>query len=55
MHMFLPTILFFGALGYLFYSSKKELFLDYDVDDDLIVKNTIEKDESNKDLKDLFI
>ena len=30
MQMILPTTLLFGALGYLIYTSKKELSLDYD-------------------------
>ena len=49
--MILPTSLLLGALGYLFYTSKKELSLDH--------LDTIEKQEENddlyKDLEDLFI
>jgi len=49
--MILPTTLLFGALGYLFYTSKKELTLDK--------KSTIESSKENddlyKDLEDLFI
>ena len=51
MLMILPTTLLLGALGYLFYTSKKELSLDH--------LDTIEKQEENddlyKDLEDLFI
>ena len=49
--MILPTTLLLGAIGYLFYNSKKELSLD---DDDLI-KNQKENDDLYKDLEDLFI
>ena len=49
--MILPTTLLFGALGYLFYTSKKELSLD--VDDPL--ENAKENDDLYKDLEDLFI
>ena len=49
--MILPITLFLGALGYLFYSSKKELSLDH--------LDTLEKSKENddlyKDLEDLFI
>ena len=49
--MILPTTLLLGALGYLFYTSKKELSLDY--------HDPLEKPEENddlyKDLEDLFI
>ena len=49
--MILPTIFFFGALGYLFYSSKKELSLDnHDP-----IENQKENDDPYKDLEDLFI
>ena len=51
MSMILPTTLLIGALGYLFYSSKKEFVLDED--------SSQEKSENNddlyKDLEDLFI
>ena len=51
MLMILPTTLLLGALGYLFYTSKKELSLDqYDP-----VENQKENDELYKDLEDLFI
>ena len=49
--MILPTTLLFGALGYLFYTSKKELSLD----DDSSLENSKENDDLYKDLKDLFI
>ena len=49
--MILPTTLLFGALGYLFYTSKKEISLVND--------NPLEKHEENgdlyEDLEDLFI
>jgi len=49
--MILPTTLLLGALGYLFYTSKKELSLDhYDP-----LGNPIENDDLYKDLEDLFI
>ena len=51
MLMILPTTLLFGALGYLFYTSKKELSLD----DDSSLENSKENDDLYKDLKDLFI
>ena len=49
--MILPTTLLLGALGYLFYTSKKELSLDNH--DHL--KNQNENDDLYKDLEDLFI
>ena len=49
MLMILPTTLLLGALGYLFYNSKKELSLDQL---DLEEK---ENDDLYKDLEDLFI
>ena len=51
MLMILPTTLLLGALGYLFYTSKKELSLD-DLD---LKKNQKENDDLYKDLEDLFI
>ena len=48
--MLLPTTLLLGALGYLFYASKKELTLDH--------HDFIENQKENdlyKDLEDLFI
>jgi len=49
--MILPTTLLLGTLGYLFYTSKKELSLD---NHDLI-ENQKETDDLYKDLEDLFI
>ena len=49
--MILPTSLLFCALGYLFYSSKKEL----SIEEDPFLENTKEKDDLYKDLEDLFI
>ena len=49
--MILPTTLFFGALGYLFYTSKKELSLN----DDAPLENLKDNDDLYKDLEDLFI
>ena len=51
MLMILPTTLLLGALGYLFYTSKKELSLD----DDNPLENSKENDDLYKDLEDLFI
>ncbi len=51
MLMILPTTLLFGALGYLIYTSKKELSLDYDAP----LENSKEIDDLYKDLEDLFI
>ena len=49
--MILPTTLLLGALGYLFYTSKKELSLD-NIDP---IENQKENDDLYKDLEDLFI
>ena len=49
--MILPTTLLLGAIGYLFYSSKKELSLN-DLD---LKENQKENDDLYKDLEDLFI
>ena len=49
--MILPTTLLLGALGYLFYNSKKELSLDQH--DSL--ENQKENDDLYNDLEDLFI
>ena len=49
--MILPTTLFFVAIGYLFYNSKKELLQDYES----TLENTKENDDLYKDLEDLFI
>ena len=49
--MILPATLLLGALGYLFYSSKKELLLDQNSP----TENLKENDDLYKDLEDLFI
>ncbi len=49
--MILPTTLLLGALGYLFYTSKREISLD---NHDLM-ENQRENDDLYKDLEDLFI
>jgi len=49
--MILPTTLLLGALGYLFYTSKKELSLNQH--DSLETQK--ENDDLYKDLEDLFI
>ena len=49
--MIFPTALLLGALGYLFYTSKKEISLDHHVHQE----NQKENDELYKDLEDLFI
>ena len=49
--MIFPITLLFGALGYLFYTSKKELSLG----SDLPLENSTENDDLYKDLEDLFI
>ena len=51
MLMILPTTLLLGALGFLFYTSKKELLLDHH--DPAETQN--ENDDLYKDLEDLFI
>ena len=51
MLMILPTTLLLGSIGYLFYSSKKELSLDHIE----IIENQNENDDLYKDLEDLFI
>ena len=51
--MILPTTLLLGALGYLVYTSKKELSLDQDHHDP--IENLQENDDLYKDLGDLFI
>ena len=49
--MILPTSLLLGALGYLFYTSKRELSLDrHD-----LIENQKDNDDLYKDLEDLFI
>ena len=49
--MILPTTLLLGALGYLFYTSKRELSLD----DHAFIENQKENDDFSEDLEDLFI
>ena len=49
--MILPTTLLLGALGYLFYNSKKELSTDHNK----TIENQKENDDLYKDLEDLFI
>ena len=49
--MILPTTLIFSALGYLFYTSKKELSLE----EDTHIKSLRENDDLYEDLEDLFI
>ena len=49
--MILPTTLLLGALGFLFYSSKKELSLDHHDP----TENQKENDDLYEDLEDLFI
>ena len=51
MLVILPTTLLLGALGYLFYTSKKELSLDHHD----LVEDQKENDDLYKDLEDLFI
>ncbi len=51
MLMILPTTLLIGALGYLFYTSKKELSLDNNDP----IDNQKENEDLYKDLEDLFI
>ena len=49
--MILPTTLLLGALGYLFYTSKKDLLLNNDAP----IENSKENDDLYKELEDLFI
>ncbi len=51
MQMILPTTLLLGALGYLFYNSKRELSLEHHDP----IENKKENDDLYKDLEDLFI
>ena len=49
--MILPTTILLGALGYLSYTTKKEISIDhYDS-----IKNQKDNDDFYKDLDDLFI
>ena len=49
--MILPTTLLLGALGYIFYHSKKEL----SIDQHNTTENQKDNDDLYKDLEDLFI
>ena len=49
--MIFPTTLLLGALGYLFYTTKKELSVDHQN----TKENQKENDDLYKDLEDLFI
>ena len=49
--MILPTTLILGALGFLFYTTKKEPSLEHSEP----LENTKEDDKLYKDLEDLFI
>ena len=49
--MILPTTLLLGALGYLFYNSKRELSIDQNNTTEIQKEN----DDLYKDLEDLFI
>ena len=49
--MILPTTLLLGAIGYLFYSTKKEI----SIDNHNTTENQKENDDLYKDLEDLFI
>ena len=49
--MILPTTLLLGALGYLFYTSKKELVIT----DDTPIGNPKDDDDLCRDIEDLFI
>ena len=51
MQMILPATLLLGAIGYLFYNSKKELSLDHHEK----IETQKENDDLYKDLEDLFI
>ncbi len=49
--MILPTTLLLGALGYLFYTTKKEVSIDLHN----TTENQKENDDLYKDLEELFI
>ena len=49
--MILPTTLLLGALGYLFYTTKKEISINHHD----TIENQKENDDLYKDLEDLFI
>ena len=49
--MILPTTLLLGALGFFFYTSKKEISLEHNAH----IENQKDNNELYKDLEDLFI
>jgi len=49
--MILPTTFLLGAIGYLFYNTKKEL----SIDNHNTIENQKDHDDLFKDLEDLFI
>ena len=51
MLMILPTSLLLGAIGYLFYTSKKELSIEQHDP----IEEQKENDDLYKDLEDLFV
>ena len=51
MLLILPTTLLLGAIGYLFYTSKKEISLDHHEQ----IENQKDNDDLYKNLEDLFI
>ena len=52
--MIIPFTLLFGAIGYLYYKSKDEVYLD-EVEKLDSPSDQIDQDDLYKDLKDLFI
>ena len=52
--MIIPFTLLFGALGYLYYKSKKEVVL-LETDSLESTNEQVEDDDLYKDLEDLFI
>ena len=52
--MIIPFTIFFGAVGYLYYKSKKEVSL-IELDQFDASNEQIEDDDLYKDLEDLFI
>ena len=52
--MIIPFTIFFGAVGYLYYKSKKEVSL-IELDKFDSTNEQIEDDDLYKDLEDLFI
>ena len=49
--MILSTTIFFGVLGYLIYTSKKEISIEYDASLEIEKEN----DDLFEDIEDLFI